>query len=182
MGDGEKVFSKFLLWGAQRLIENHEFDAMGLKDPVKQFESESTQSVSVGNHHFRDVSFEDLFQNPTEALAFEVDATADVRDDSVVRVLLGHEGTLTFEVILLTVGGDPTVTVFGSGIVGFREIGIDVIESRTPRGPYACNDPLIRPSAEGLVFSYPHSHYLVRHSIVTQFDGSTTQSEWRILL
>ena len=73
--DCEEIFSKFSgPAGVHLLIENHDFDSVRLKDPLKQFVRESTQPISVGNHNFGDRSCACEIQDGPEACASEVDA------------------------------------------------------------------------------------------------------------
>lgn len=148
---------KLCVCTSHRFIENHEFDMMLLKDPFKEFESETGQPVSVGNHNLRDFSSEDEFQNSPEAWALPVDAGTDVRDDSVLGKFGSHEFDLTCEVISLTVRTDSAVddvdafwvgSVFGS-IESVGEELIDVVMPLVPRRAIHLNVAGIRPLAEG---------------------------------
>ena len=58
MDDGHNVVRELTLSGGAILarIENCEFDIMFIEDELQEFETESTKSVTVGNHNFCDTS------------------------------------------------------------------------------------------------------------------------------
>jgi hypothetical protein len=107
--DGQDVLDEFVILGNHCLIENQEFDSMLMKDPFKKFERETGQSVSMGNHNLRDISSEDLLQNPFKSWTFPVDTGADIRDDGVIGEFGSHESDLSIEIFALSVGTDAAV-------------------------------------------------------------------------
>jgi hypothetical protein len=66
------------------LIENHEFDLIGLKEPLKEFESKPTESVSIGNNNFRDCSALAQSQKVQETFPFKVDSRTNISNDFMI--------------------------------------------------------------------------------------------------
>jgi len=99
--DGEKILCQFVKSSGVRLLgngrvvvvvctENHEFDLALLEDVFDEFDSETTESVSMGDHNFCEISLQSGVQNGLKPFAVPVDAASDVGDDLIVRVLLGE--------------------------------------------------------------------------------------------
>lgn len=61
--DIEQIFGKFFFWRVCRLVENHEFSTSSFDKMFNEVNSESCQSVSVGNHKFDAISSQRSFQN-----------------------------------------------------------------------------------------------------------------------
>jgi hypothetical protein len=52
MYDGNDVVCEVLVWGFMFVsIQDSEFDSIPFKYPFDEFKTESTESVSVGNHN-----------------------------------------------------------------------------------------------------------------------------------
>ena len=65
---------------------NQEFSAKFFKEEFQDFDSVSTEAIFVGNHNFRDHSFDNSVQKGLQALSFEVEPRADILDEFMVRV------------------------------------------------------------------------------------------------
>ncbi len=79
-GNCEEVIRKFGggVRGVVRRTVNHEFDPKFCKDGFHEVDGESTQSVSVHDHNFFDISIDCGVQNGRKAFAFEVKAAPNV--------------------------------------------------------------------------------------------------------
>ena len=80
-----------------------------LEDPFDELGPESCQSIFVGHHNLFDCSCLDTLQKPREALPFVLEATADVTELLVRRVLFAEGVDLSLQIFLLFRGRDTTV-------------------------------------------------------------------------
>ena len=63
MEDRQDIFDEFLLWRELTFIENHEFAACLLAEPLNKWEAESNGSVGIGADKASDIAFVYSFQN-----------------------------------------------------------------------------------------------------------------------
>lgn len=118
------------------LIANHDFAATALEDVLDEFEGDTTEPVTMGDHNLADISFERSVQNSEKTGALPVDATRDVRDDFVLRVRFLEQLDLAPEVVPLRGTRDPRVddagASTGGGCDGFavRVVGAVSVEHR----------------------------------------------------
>jgi hypothetical protein len=71
------------------------------EQPLEELESETGESVRMGDHNCFDISFEELFQNGKKSWALVVDSTSNVFDESILRVFMLEEGGLAGEIASL---------------------------------------------------------------------------------
>jgi hypothetical protein len=108
VNDRQEVFLQ--LFGARLcLTVNHDFGSEVPEEPLHQFERESTESVSVGNHNFFEFSSAESFQKGEKTSALPIESRADVGNDFVVWVLLTEVRDLPLEVFLLLFGRDSGI-------------------------------------------------------------------------
>ena len=170
MHDRQEVFGKLGFGRLMLVVENHELHLLSFEEPSDEIESESAESVSMGNGNRAYFSVKRSFQKGFKPFAFEVEAAADVFDDFGVGTPLAEEGDLSFEVCLLAGGGDAavcdcnTMVVFsgcgGSEVVGrlgvcSRDMAtlsckkmLDVVKSSATRRPDARYFTCVRPHAK----------------------------------
>lgn len=82
---------------------------MALEDGLEQLKGETTESVSEGNHNLSDSALEDELQKGLQSLSVEVEAGADVGEDSVGGVAASEVLDLALEVFFLVRRADPGV-------------------------------------------------------------------------
>jgi hypothetical protein len=157
MHDRQEIFGELLLGRGALVTENHELDALALEDPADEFETESAESIAVGNAHFLYVSTKRSFQNGAKAFSLEVEARADISNDFVAGALILHEGDLPLEVIFLLCGGnaaigDLSLSSFGRfcGRAVSSGNGFDVVESYPARGANEFDEASIGPAPESI--------------------------------
>ena len=70
--DCDEVINEFFLWGSCSLIENHDAPFTSGEDSLDDLKTETTQSVSVGNHNLEEISVDCGVQNGLKSFSFEV--------------------------------------------------------------------------------------------------------------
>ena len=123
MHDRHEIFGELGLWRLVLVVENHELHLLPLEQPSDELESESAESVSVGNGNRAYFSVKRSFQKGFKPFALEVEAAADVFDDVGVWAPVAEVGDLAFEVCLLAGGGDATVCDCSTSVVLFSGFG-----------------------------------------------------------
>ena len=153
------------------VVENHELHLLSFEEPFDELESESAESVSMGNGNRAYFSFKRSFQKGFKPFAFEVEPTADVFDDFGFGTLLVEEGDLSFKVCFLAGGRDaavgdcnPAVVDSGTGVFEsvvflgvvsscgtlalFGKETLDIVEPGVSRRPYSLYFSLVRPPTQ----------------------------------
>ena len=177
MHDRQQVLGELVLGRLMLVVENHELDALPLEEPLDELESESAESVGVGNGNRAYSPLQRSFQNGFKPPAFEVEPAADVSDDLCARAPVAHVRNLTLEVGLLTgrghaAVGDGNAVIAGGfdhgsvsmsrlgvhgrggctdGVHGRRlggEVGIDIVEARAAGRAQRGNAPLCVPQPQ----------------------------------
>lgn len=166
------------------VVENHELHLLSFEEPFDELESESAESVSMGNGNRAYFSFKRSFQKGFKTFAFEVEPTADVFDDFGFGTPLVEEGDLSFKVCFLAGGRDaavgdfnPAVVDSGTGVfesvvflgvgsggrtlVLFGKEAFDIVEPGVSRSPDCLYFPLVRPPAQRF---YRNSQSLCCHT------------------
>lgn len=88
---------------------NHECCASLFKDEFQELNAVATQSVLVHDHNLWDAARADCPYQGAKALALEVEAGSDVRDDAVPGASLLEVFDLTREVFFLGGAADPCI-------------------------------------------------------------------------
>jgi hypothetical protein len=111
--NSEEIFSELFVWGLVCTLHvNHEF-GIGLgKDEFDQLESVAAESVATGNAHFSDSAAVDSVQKGTKFGTIVVEATADFRDDFVIRIRLAEVVGLPLEIGSLLGTADSCIADF----------------------------------------------------------------------
>ena len=124
--DGEEIVAEFGVGVVNLvcLIANHDFATTALENVLDEFEGDTTEPVTMGDHNLTDISFERSVQNSEKTGALPVDATRDARDDFVLRVRFLEQLDLAPEVVPLRGTRDPRVddagaTTLPSGLWGW---------------------------------------------------------------
>lgn len=109
MHDRQEVLGELDLGRLVLVVENHELHLLPLEEPSDELESESAESVSMGNGNRAYFSVKRSFQKGSKPFAFEVEPAADVFDDFGFGAPVAEEGDLSFEVRFLAGRGDAAV-------------------------------------------------------------------------
>ena len=139
VADGEKIVCH-LSFGkgcfvAVLFIVNHESGVVLGKNPFQQFDSESRQAVSVGNHNLFDASAVDEFQKGFKLTSFEIDTGSGVKEEFVLRIVVSEKVQLSVEVCALMGGTNTGVTdslAFSFLLLGVAEDASDVVNAVQP--------------------------------------------------
>ena len=147
-GDGDDVLGKLGFWrGSHVFVLNHEIGSVGAKNPLDEFEAETGDAVSVGNHNVSAISSHRRFQNGFKAFPLPIDTACDVCDDPMVWELRSHCCDLTLEVVFLLCGRHPTVAVID--FRDFRGFVNDFVSSLSTWGCVRLDETVVCPLPYG---------------------------------
>ena len=102
MEDGEKILGEFGFGAGIMLVDNQEFAAVLLNQPLDEFKPEAGQTVSVGNHKSELISAVKPLQYGEQSFSLPVEASGDVSDDLGVGARNSCLESTTFYWFLLT--------------------------------------------------------------------------------
>ena len=131
MEDGEQILGEFGFGAGILLVENQNFAAVLLDQPLDEFKAESGEAVPVGNHKRELISPMKSLQYGEQSLALPVESSGNVGDDFCARVEFPHVSDLTLEISFLLGRADPAIADHMGRCLSSQE-GVDVVETLPP--------------------------------------------------
>ena len=119
---------------------NHELCASLLKEELQELDSVAAQAIFVHDHNLLDHSAQDAFQKGKKTFAFEVEATADVGEDAVVRIGSLEVCDLALQILFLVGATDASVDEL------FRFVQGCIVDLDTEMLADAAKDAMVRPT------------------------------------
>ena len=129
--NGEEIVSEFLgvVGGGRDFLTRNQVQCclMFSERTFNEIDSESSQSVTVGDHNTRDMSLFDELQKGDKSPALEVEAGSDITDDFVVRRVLLFEEVLLGRDASVQDGESTTSLSSGVGCIGDSKVETQIL-------------------------------------------------------